>query len=79
VRPPHATPPTHAGITTRITGKAGEFDMFAGAKGKHAKGEAERQDGERRRRQEEALDDAWGDTWPATDPVSSEQPATVAP
>ena len=31
--------------------------MFAGAKGKHAKGEAERQDGERRRRQEEALDD----------------------
>ena len=29
--------------------------MFADAKRKHAKGEAERQDGERRRRQEEAL------------------------
>ena len=51
--------------------------MFAGAKGKHAKGEAERQDGERRRRQEEALDDALRDTFPASDPVSIEQPAPV--
>ena len=49
--------------------------MFAGAKGKHAKGETERQDGERRRRQEEALDDALRDTFPASDPVSIEQPA----
>ena len=49
--------------------------MFAGAKGKHAKGEAERQDGERRRRQEEALDEALSNTFPASDPVSIEQPA----
>jgi len=53
--------------------------MFAGAKGKHAKGEAERQDGERRRRQEEALDDALRDTFPASDPVSIEQPAAAPP
>ena len=49
--------------------------MFAGAKDKHAKGEAERQDGERRRRQEDALDDALSNTFPASDPVSIEQPA----
>jgi hypothetical protein len=70
---------THAGTTTRILGKAGEFDMFADAKRKHAKGEAERQDGERRRRQEEALDDALSNTFPASDPVSIEQPAPVPP
>ena len=64
---------------TGIPGKAGEFDMFAGAKGKHAKGETERQDGERRRRQEEALDDALSNTFPASDPVSIEQPAAAPP
>ena len=64
---------------TGIPGKAGEFDMLAGAKGKHAKGETERQDGERRRRQEEALDDALRDNFPAADPVSIEQPAPVPP
>jgi hypothetical protein len=53
--------------------------MFADAKRKHAKGEAERQDGERRRRQEEALDEALRDTFPASDPVSIEQPAPVPP
>jgi hypothetical protein len=53
--------------------------MFAGAKDKHAKGEAERQDGERRRRQEDALDDALSNTFPASDPVSIEQPAPVPP
>ena len=53
--------------------------MFAGAKDKHAKGEAERQDGERRRRQEEALDEALSNTFPASDPVSIEQPAPVPP
>ena len=52
--------------------------MFAGAKDKHAKGEAERQDGERRRRQEEALDDALSNTFPASDPVSIEQPAPLS-
>ena len=64
---------------TRIPGKAGEFDMLAGAKGKHAKGETERQEGERRRRQEEALDEALSNTFPASDPVSIEQPAAAPP
>ena len=53
--------------------------MFAGAKGKHAKAETERQEGERRRLQEEALDEALRDTFPASDPVSIEQPAPVSP
>jgi hypothetical protein len=53
--------------------------MFAGAKDKHAKGETERQDGERRRRQEEALDEALSNTFPASDPVSIEQPAPAPP
>ena len=53
--------------------------MIAGAKGKHAKGETERQDGGRRRRQEEALDEALSNTFPASDPVSIEQPAPVPP
>ena len=53
--------------------------MLADAKRKRLKDEAERQDGERRRRQEEALDDALRDTFPASDPVSIEQPAPVPP
>ena len=53
--------------------------MLADAKRKHAKGEADRQDGERRRRQEEALDEALKNTFPASDPVSIEQPAPVPP
>jgi hypothetical protein len=53
--------------------------MFAGAKDKHAKRETERQDGERRRRQEEALDEALRNTFPASDPVSIEQPAAAPP
>jgi hypothetical protein len=53
--------------------------MFADAKRKHAKGETERQDRERRQRQEEALDEALRDTFPASDPVSIEQPAPVPP
>ena len=53
--------------------------MLADAKRKHAKGEADRQDGERRRRQEEALDEALKNTFPASDPVSIEQPAAAPP
>jgi hypothetical protein len=33
-------------------------------------------DGDKRRRQEEALDDALENTFPASDPVSVEQPTT---
>ena len=53
--------------------------MLADAKRKRLKDEAERDERERRRRQEEALDDALRDTFPASDPVSIEQPAPVPP
>ena len=53
--------------------------MFAGAKDKHAKRETERQDGELRQRQEAALDEALSNTFPASDPVSIEQPAAAPP
>ncbi len=37
--------------------------------------DVDRDERERRRRQEEALDDALANTFPASDPVSAEQPA----
>jgi hypothetical protein len=51
--------------------------MLADAKRKRLKDDAEREERERRRRQEEALDEALGNTFPASDPVSVEQPAPV--
>ena len=49
--------------------------MLADAKRKRLKDEAERDERERRRRQEEALDEALSNSFPASDPVSIEQPA----
>jgi nicotinate phosphoribosyltransferase len=51
--------------------------MRADAKRKRRQDEIERDEGERRRRQEEALDEALKDTFPASDPVSVEQPAPL--
>ena len=48
--------------------------MLADAKRKRLKDEVERDERERRRRQEEALDEALKNTFPASDPVSVEQP-----
>ena len=53
--------------------------MLADAKRKRLKDEAERDERERRRRQEEALDEALSNTFPASDPVSIEQPAAAPP
>ena len=53
--------------------------MLADAKRKRLKDDAERDERERRRRQEEALDEALSNTFPASDPVSIEQPAPVPP
>jgi hypothetical protein len=49
--------------------------MLADAKRKRRQDDLEREGRERRRRQEEALDDALANTFPASDPVSVEQPA----
>ena len=49
--------------------------MLPDAKRKRHKDDAER---ERRRRQEEALDEALRNTFPASDPVSVEQPAPAS-
>jgi nicotinate phosphoribosyltransferase len=49
--------------------------MPAHAKRKRRQDEIERDEGERRRRQEEALDEALKDTFPASDPVSLAQPS----
>jgi hypothetical protein len=53
--------------------------MLADAKRKRLKDEAERDERERRRRQEEALDEALSNSFPASDPVSIEQPAPPSP
>jgi hypothetical protein len=53
--------------------------MLADAKRKRLKDEAERDERERRRRQEEALDEALSNSFPASDPVSIEQPAPPCP
>ena len=53
--------------------------MLPDAKRKRHKDDAERDQRERRRRQEEALDEALRNTFPASDPVSVEQPAPACP
>jgi hypothetical protein len=55
--------------------------MLPDAKRKRRKDDAERDQRdqrERRLRQEEALDEALGNTFPASDPVSVEQPAPAS-
>jgi hypothetical protein len=52
----------------------GETEMIADPRRKHQQDEG---DGDKRRRQEEALDEALKDTFPASDPVSVEQPKTT--
>jgi hypothetical protein len=49
--------------------------MMADSKRKAVRDDADREQRERRRRQDEALDEALKDTFPASDPVSAEQPA----
>jgi hypothetical protein len=51
--------------------------MIAGPKRKPRQGDV-RRDTRERMRQEEALDDALSNTFPASDPVSIEQPAPPA-
>ena len=51
-----------------------DLSMSVGAKRKRPQEDPER-NGLERRRQEEALDDALENTFPASDPVSIEQPA----
>ena len=53
----------------------GAHALRAGAKRRRDRDEADPEERERRRRQEEALDDALMNTFPASDPVSAEQPA----
>ena len=48
---------------------------MADSKRKAVRDDADREQRERRRRQEEALDEALANTFPASDPVSAEQPA----
>jgi hypothetical protein len=52
----------------------GEAEMIADPNRKPRQDESE---GDRRRRQEEALDEALENTFPASDPVSVEQPTTT--
>jgi hypothetical protein len=52
----------------------GETEMIADPKRKPHQDEG---DGDKRRRQEEALDEALENTFPASDPVSVEQPTTT--
>lgn len=52
--------------------------MIADPKHKPRQGDVDPDKLERRRRQEEALDDALENTFPASDPVSVEQPAPPA-
>jgi hypothetical protein len=49
--------------------------MMADSKRKAVRDDADREQRERRRRQEEALDEALANTFTASDPVSAEQPA----
>jgi hypothetical protein len=52
----------------------GETEMIADPKRKPRQDEG---DGDKRRHQEEALDEALKNTFPASDPVSVEQPTTT--
>jgi hypothetical protein len=58
-------------------GAVGEIEMNADPKRKTHKGDYDRAK-EARRHQEEALDDALKNTFPASDPVSIEQPTPPA-
>jgi nicotinate phosphoribosyltransferase len=49
--------------------------MVADPKHKSPRADTDREQRERRRRQDEALDEALKDTFPASDPVSAAQPA----
>lgn len=62
---------------SNIGSTVGETDMIADSKRKPHQGDVDPDKLKRRRRQEEALDDALANTFPASDPVSVEQP--VAP
>jgi hypothetical protein len=64
---------TQAALTT-----FGEQAMRADAKRRRGRDDADRDERERRRRQEEALDDALMNTFPASDPVSAEQPVRAS-
>ncbi|HEY6995497.1 MAG TPA: hypothetical protein VH397_17455 [Xanthobacteraceae bacterium] len=55
----------------------GEQEMPADAKRRRQRDDADRDERERQR-QEEALDDALMNTFPASDPVSVEQPARAS-
>jgi hypothetical protein len=61
----------------RRCGAVGEIEMNADPKRKTHKGDYDRAK-EARRHQEEALDDALKNTFPASDPVSIEQPTPPA-
>jgi hypothetical protein len=52
----------------------GEIEMIADPKSKSRQDEG---DSDKRRREEEALDEALKNTFPASDPVSVEQPTTT--
>ncbi len=58
-------------------GVVGEIEVFAEAKRKRHQNDSARDERERRH-QENALDEALKDTFPASDPVSFEQPAPPA-
>jgi hypothetical protein len=57
--------------------RCGEADMMVAPKYKPARGNEEDEE-KARRHQEKALDDALKNTFPASDPVSIEQPTTPA-
>jgi hypothetical protein len=52
--------------------------MLPDAKRKRRKDDAERDQRDQRQRQEDALDEALRNTFPASDPVSVEQPAPAS-
>jgi hypothetical protein len=56
-----------------LVGAAGETEMIADPKRKPHRDDG---DSDKRTRQEEALDEALKNTFPASDPVSVEQPTT---
>jgi hypothetical protein len=59
---------------TAYVAAVGESEMIADPKRKPQQDEG---DGDKRLRQEEALDEALKNTFPASDPVSVEQPTTT--
>ena len=59
---------------TAYVASVGEAEMIADPKRKPQQDEG---DGDKRLRQEEALDEALKNTFPASDPVSVEQPTTT--